>query len=216
MASLVATPSPTRVGSPVTIAGEGFANATEVVVGVSEDGYTSEIVSSAAGAFASDAVADHATGTLTGSGQPSAAETMTIGTRVYTMRASLATLTAANDILIGAALTNTLDNIKAAVNGQAGEGITYGLRTVRHETVFASSKTATTVVFHARVGGTDGNAIATTEGLTTNAFGGGTLSGGAAALAKALVWTPTRIGTYNLSATDGTTGAALQVRVFSA
>ena len=215
MASLVATPNPTIMGRPIAIAGEGFANSTEVTIGVDQDGYQAEIVSSAVGAFATDAIVDHATVTLTGTGQPSAAETMTLGTRVYTFRASLATLTAANDILIGAALTDTLDNIKAAINGQAGEGTLYGLGTVRHETVYASSKTATTIIFHARVAGTDGNSIASTETMTNNSFGAANLAGGAAALAKPMIWTPVRIGTYSLRANDGTTTATLQVRVFT-
>lgn len=213
MASIVATPNPAVEGQAVVIAGEGFTGAAEVTVSVVETGFSTEIVANAAGAFASDAITDHATVTLTGTGNPVAAETMTLGSRVYTFRATAATFAGANEILIGAALTNTLDNIKAAINGAAGEGTTFSNNTLRHETIFASNKTATTVVFHARVAGTAGNSLASTETMTNNSFGAGTLTGGAAAGAKAATFTPTAEGTYNVSATDGTNSATTQIRV---
>jgi hypothetical protein len=120
-----------------------------------------------------------------------------------------------NEIRIGASASATLDNIKAAVNNGAGEGTTYGLGTARHDSVFAGQKTATTIVFFALVAGTAGNSIATTETLTNNSFGGGTLSGGAAAGAKSLVFTPAHAGTYTVRATDGTNSATTTVRVFT-
>ena len=214
MASIVATPNPGVVGQPVTIMGEGFANSTEVTVEIVGFGARSEIVSSGAGAFSSSGLADHATVTLTSTGNAATAETLTLGTRVYTLRSGTGTLLP-NEIRLGATASATLDNIKAAVNGAAGEGTTYGLGTVPHETVFAGPKTATTIIFYARQPGAGGNSIASTETLTTNAFGAGTLSGGAAALAKPLNWVPTEEGTYRVTATDGTNSASLDVRIFT-
>jgi hypothetical protein len=214
MASIAVSPSTGAVGSPLVITGEGFANSTEVTVSVDGESFSSEIVSSANGNFGTDAIADHATGTLTATGQPSDTETLTIGTRVYTMRTGTGTLLP-NEIRIGASASATLDNIKAAVNNGAGEGTTYGLGTARHDSVFAGQKTATTIVFFALVAGTAGNSIATTETLTNNSFGGGTLSGGAAAGAKSLVFTPAHAGTYTVRATDGTNSATTTVRVFT-
>jgi hypothetical protein len=214
MASLTATPNPGIVGKPIAILGEGFANSTECVVEVVGPGVKSEITSSAAGAFSSAGLADHATVTLTSTGQPSTSETLTLGTQVYTLRSGTNTLLP-NEIRIGAAATDTLDNIKAAVNNGAGEGVTYGLGTPKNNDVFAGPKTATTIVFYARQPGTVGNSIVSTETLTTNAFGAGTLTGGAAALAKPLDWTPTEEGTYRVTATDGTNSASVDVRVFT-
>ena len=216
MASIIATPNPGIVGQPIYVVGEGFTASAEVTLTVAESGLGSEIAASGGGAFSTSGLADHATVTLTGSGQPSAGETFTLGTTVYTMRATVATFAGAYEVLIGAALTNTLDNIKAAVNAyQADLGSLFSQGTLPHPTVFAGAKTATTVVFYARVPGTGGNSIASTETLTTNAFGAGTLTGGAAALARPTVWAPAEEGTYNLRATDGTNTATLQVRVFT-
>lgn len=217
MATIIATPNPGATGRPVTIVGQGFGNAIEVTFEIAPGGFKSEIVCTAGGSVSTSGIADHATGTLTGSGQPVAGETFTLDTRVYTMRASLATLTAAYDVLIGAALTNTLDNIVAAVNAdRAGLGTLYGPGTLQHPTVFAAEKTATTVVFKARVPGTGGNSIATTETLTTNAFGGGTLTGGAAAVAQSMLWVPPEEGVYTVTATDGTnTATPITVQIFT-
>ena len=215
MASIVASPNPGTVGKPVVIAGEGFGNAVEVTISVVQAGFQSEIVCTASGQVATDAIADHATVTLTGTNNPSAGETMTLGSRVYTFRASVATFAGVDNILIGAALTNTLDNIKAAINGASGEGSLYSYGTVRHQEIYASNKTATTVVFHARRGGADFNTLASTETLSNNSFGAATLSGGAAAGAKAMNWLPTKEGTYDITATDGTNSAATTVRIFT-
>lgn len=216
MASLVATPSPGIVGQPIYVVGEGFTASAEVTLTVAEPGLGTEIVASGGGAISNSGLADHATVTLTGAGQPSAGETFTLGTQVYTMRATVATFAGAYEVLIGAALTNTLDNIKAAVNGvEASLGSLFSANTLPHPTVFAGAKTATTVVFYARTPGTGGNSIASTETLTNNSFGAGTLTGGAAALARPAVWLPTEEGTYNLRATDGTNTATLQVRVYT-
>lgn len=119
------------------------------------------------------------TTTLTLSGNAVAAETITIGNVTYTFRAAV-TNTVPNEIKIGAAATNTLDNIKDAINATAAvavPGTDYSSATKRHPLVTAGAKNATTVVIapaDTNVGGT----VATTETMTNGAFTGAALSAG--------------------------------------
>lgn len=120
------------------------------------------------------------TGTITSSGVAVAAETVTIGDVVYTWRAAITAASPANEVKIGAAATNSLDNLKDAINGTAlvgAPGSEYSQKTVRHPKVTAGAKNATTLV----VASTDTNAngsLATTETMTNWAWGAGTLSAG--------------------------------------
>ena len=217
MASLTASPSTVRAGQSVTLLGEGFAASTPIAIRVPEVGFAAEIPSNAGGVVSNDDIADHATVTLTSSGQPTAGETVTLGSKTYTFRAS--TVPAANDVLIGAAATNTLDNLKAAVNGAAGAGTLYGTGTVANADIIAGQKTATTIVFHVRLAGPEGNSLVSTEtAVTALAFGSATLLGGAndPTGIKLMDWSPGRPGTYLVTATDGTTSASVNVRVFAA
>jgi hypothetical protein len=119
-----------------------------------------------------------ATTTLTSTGVALNNETMTIGTRVYTFKTALTG--AADEILIGAAATNTLDNIKDAINRttvSGTPGTTYGLGTVVNDLVSAGAKTATTLVLTALYPSI-GNTVVTTETLTNFSFTGGTLASG--------------------------------------
>ena len=121
-----------------------------------------------------------ATTTLTSSGVALNTETLTIGTVVYTFKTALTASTTANEVLIGAAATNTLDNLKDAINATSAvttPGVGYGSLTVRHPLVTAGAKSATTLVITA----TDTNlaaGIATTETLTNFALTASTLTGG--------------------------------------
>lgn len=124
-----------------------------------------------------------ATGTLTSSGVFQNNETCTIGDHVYTFKTALTTGAniAPNQVLIGAAATNTLDNLKSAINKTAGEGTTYSYGTQANKWVTAGTKTATQLTVTAR----DkrwGNSVATTETCANVAWGGSTLSGGAPAV----------------------------------
>jgi len=117
------------------------------------------------------------TTTLTSTGVGVNNDTFTIGGQVYTLKTALTATTTANEILIGAAATNTLDNIKEAINGTGTPGTNYGSNTVRNKQVTAGAKAATTLV----IASTDTNAsglIATTETLTNFAFTASTLTGG--------------------------------------
>ena len=214
MASLVVTPNPCRVGQSPTIVGEGFTASTPVALRVIEVGFQAELASNAGGLVSNDDMGDHAVGTLTAAANPLNNETVTIGSRVYTFKTTLTG--AANEVALGGSASVTLDNLKAAVNGAAGAGTLYGAGTVAHADVIAGAKTATTIVFHARIAGTDGNAIATTETSAAGlSFGGGALTGGAAdpTGVKLMDWVPTRPGTFTVAATDGTNTATARVMV---
>lgn len=116
-----------------------------------------------------------ATGTLTFSGAGSAAETVTIGSRTYTL---VAASPAVNQVLIGASAAATANNLIAAINGDAGAGTTYGTGTVPHQEVSARLNSAGVVGIVAHDAGTGGNDIATTETGVAIAFGAATLTGG--------------------------------------
>lgn len=118
------------------------------------------------------------TTTLTSSGVAVAAETITIGGVVYTWRAAVTSVP--NEVKIGAAATNSLDNLKDAINGTsvvAVPGTDYSITTVRHPLVTAGAKTASTLVIAATDTNTSG-ALATTETMTNWAFTGATLASG--------------------------------------
>lgn len=120
-----------------------------------------------------------ASGTLTASGVFTDGETILIGDKTYTMVDALSG--AANEVLIGASAAASLDNLKSAVNGSAGEGSTYGTGTVANPNVTAETNTDTTQAFEAYRVGTYGNSIATTETCANAAFGAATLESGAEA-----------------------------------
>ena len=118
-----------------------------------------------------------ASGTLTSDAtNVSADDTVTIGEVVYTFKASVTTT--ANEVKVGASASVSLDNLKAAINGAAGGGTTYGSETVAHPLVTATDKTATTLKVVAKTSGVGGNSIASTEESTHLSWGGATLSGG--------------------------------------
>ncbi len=115
------------------------------------------------------------TTTLTSTGTAGNNETFTIGSRTYTMKTTLTG--AANEILIGASASVSLDNIKAAINGTGTPGTDYSQSTVRHPNVTAGAKNATTLVIASTDTNTSG-AIATTETMANFAFTGAALSAG--------------------------------------
>lgn len=119
-----------------------------------------------------------ASGTLTLTGQPLDTETVTIGTKVYTF---LDTLTNTDGYVhIGATAEESADNLRNAINGGPGRGTDYATATTDHPDVTATDGAGTTVVITAKVDGTAGNSIATTETLTNGSFGAATLENGAA------------------------------------
>lgn len=131
-----------------------------------------------------------ATGLLTFAGNPANADTVTIGGVTYTFNTVLG---AANSILIGLDAAASRTNLVSAIMLTAGSGTTYGVGTVIHPTVAVAASGANMTVT-AKVAGTAGNAIATTEASTVLSFGAATLTGGAAAVATAVNLTVTAHG----------------------
>lgn len=103
---------------------------------------------------------------------PTANDTMTIGTKVYTLKAVAAL---DGDIAIGAANTDTQLLIRAAINGTgAGQVCT------AHPLVTCGEFAANSAAITARVKGIVGNSITTTETFTAvgNVFSAVALAGG--------------------------------------
>lgn len=215
MALLSIAPANARVGDLLTVLGVDFANTTECTISCPQLGNSGEVVSDGTGQVSGSALADHAKQTLTSTGVALDTETVTIGGRVYTFKTTLTAAGVANEVLIGANASASLDNLKAAINGAAGAGSTYGKGTVPHADVVAGAKTATTLVVIAKVEGTAGNSIVSTETLTNFAWGAGTLAGGAAAGARAFRLQPTKEGTYLIRCTDGTTTVDSSIQVWA-
>lgn len=97
----------------------------------------------------------------------------------YTFKSTLSSPAQANEILIGADVAASLDNMKIAINASGGtEGTEYSVGTKAHPTVTATTNGATTQVVEARNYGTRPNSFATAETCATGSWTGTTLSGG--------------------------------------
>ena len=114
-----------------------------------------------------------ATGTLSFSGVGAAAETVTIGTTIYTFRAALTPT--AYEVLIGASTTITAQSLADAINASGNIGTTYADGTLAHPSVTAVAN-AGVITLTARTVGTGGNSIATTETSASCAFAAATLT----------------------------------------
>lgn len=157
--------------------------------------------------------------TLTGG---TAAETITIGSKVYTWKttidSTLATATAIN-VLIGSSLTISLANLRKAINATGTPGLEYSFGAVKDPSIVASVSDATTVTLRGRVPGTSLNTVATTETCATGSFPDTTLGGGTGAsdagttTGAATVTIGTTVYTFvdALSETYGATAVAYQV-----
>lgn len=118
-----------------------------------------------------------ATGILTFTGQPTNAQTVTLGASVYTFNTVLG---AAGSVLIGADEDESLENLVAAINGDAGEGTLYGTGTVTNVSATAAiGPTVAQLTATAITAGTAGNAVASTETVTNGSWTAATLTGGA-------------------------------------
>jgi len=117
-----------------------------------------------------------ATGTLTGTANFSATETVTLGTKTYTFTSPLGA--ADGDVLLGVDLQTSLTNLKAAINLEAGAGTLYAAATTANTLAECTASDATTLSARALLGGTQGNSIATTETAANALWGATTLTGG--------------------------------------
>lgn len=116
-----------------------------------------------------------AVGAITFANQPSADDTVTVGSQTYTFKAALS---AADQVLIGATTADTVDNLIAAINGAAGEGTTYGTDTAENTSAVARENTSTVIGLVAREEGTAGNSVALAKSATNITVSGATLAGG--------------------------------------
>lgn len=113
----------------------------------------------------------YATGTLGMATKPTADDTITIGTTVYTFVASPE---AAGEVAIGAAVANSQANLVAAINGDDFN--------TAHPSVVAADFESDEMVITAKISGIAANSLATTETFAdeTDAWGAATMTGGVA------------------------------------
>lgn len=123
-----------------------------------------------------------AVGVLTLSGNMSDADIVTIGSRSYKFTVNLSAPAVADEVKIGATASDSIDNLIAAINGEAGAGSTYSTGTVAHANVTAAVGAGDTMGVTAKVKGTAGNSITTTEVGGTSSWGAATLASGANAV----------------------------------
>lgn len=125
---------------------------------------------------------------LTGIGAPGVAtltgttiadtDTVTIGGQTYTFQASL--VDAPDNVLVGATDSDSIDNLIAAINGDAGEGTLYGTGTVPRTDVVASAGAGDTMVL-TEAAPYSALVLATTAALTAGDWDVAVLTGGIAA-----------------------------------
>ena len=117
-----------------------------------------------------------ARGTLTFTGQPLNAETVTIDGIVYTYNTVLG---GANSVLIGANVEASINNLIAAIAATPDKlGDTVGLGTVAHTTATASEGVGDRMIAEALAKGTPGNDVGTTTTVTAATWTSATLTGG--------------------------------------
>lgn len=121
-----------------------------------------------------------ATSTLTNATSFADGETVTINGKSYTFKTALSTPSGMNQVLIGANVAASLTNLKAAINATGTAGSTWGLDTVAHSDVTATTLTGTTLVIQAKIYGTQPNGFTTTSTAATGTWTSTTLSGGVA------------------------------------
>jgi hypothetical protein len=115
--------------------------------------------------------------TLTLTANAGNTETVTIGAKTYTFQTVL-TNTDGN-VFIGATMSDTLNNLRAAINlDPAVAGTLYAAATVVHPTARAVRGAGNTLVARAKTAGTGGNSLATTETLANGSWGAATMAGG--------------------------------------
>lgn len=119
----------------------------------------------------------HATGVLTGSGEPTDGDTVTIGTRVYTFQTVLTAVD--GHVLIGGTEAAAFTNLTHAINGTGGvPGTDYFVTAADPLVTAADVSSAVTVT--ALNAGYGYNSVATTTTSSEGSWGASTLSGGVA------------------------------------
>ena len=122
-----------------------------------------------------------ASGVLTFTAQPADGDTFTIGATVYTAKTALPSNTA-DEVLLGANLTQFIANLVGAINGATTGGMVVGTNysagTVTNAQAFAKAGTGNTILLCARLADATGNTVITTTTSTHASFGAVTLTGG--------------------------------------
>lgn len=109
--------------------------------------------------------------------QPSATQTVTIGGQVYTFRSG--SVSSAGDVLIGATLSDSLENLLAAIKANEDEeGDLFGAGTVANPDATAVRLLDDLLLVFASRSGTAGNGVATTTTVTGATFNFATTVGG--------------------------------------
>ena len=122
-----------------------------------------------------------ATGVLTFAANVTAGDTVTIGTQTYTFVAALDSVGgAANDVVVGATADISVTNLVAAINATPTlGGVVYGVGTTANTAATAADGSGSTIDVTARLAGSGGTSIPTTESSATLSWGASTLQGGA-------------------------------------
>jgi len=115
---------------------------------------------------------------------PSDGDTVTIDSTTYTYKTALTIPNVANQVLIGVSAAVALDNLKSAINLTDTTGTAYSSNTLIHPTVTATTNADTTQIVVAKVPGTAGNSIGTSETSSHLSWTSTVLAAGAAAVAN--------------------------------
>lgn len=118
-----------------------------------------------------------ADGTFKFTGLPTDAETVTIGSTTYTWVTAFDTVET-NQVIIAGTTSSCVANLIAAINGAAGEGVTYGTGTLANADAVASVFVDPEFKLRALNIGATGNSVVTTTTMAAGAFDAATLTGG--------------------------------------
>jgi flagellin len=133
--------------------------------------YTSNAATSnIAGSAAAGQAAGTASGSFTLMANPQNGNTVTIGNDTYTFVTTAPT--AAFQVAVGSNANATLTNLKAAVNGLAGAGTTYGANTAVNGLAQLGLITNNTAAIVSAITGTAANAVGLSSSISTGAAGG--------------------------------------------
>jgi hypothetical protein len=147
-----------------------------------------------------------ATLTATLTANPAVNDTLTIGSQTYRF---VSTLAIPNDVLIGAANTNTAANLQAAITAGGGAGTTYANGTTANTSVTATVSTNAVTAIAKSVGTTGNGLTATSSSANVVLSNGGLFTGGINAVPnQVLIGANAAAALTNLkSAIAGTAGA---------
>jgi hypothetical protein len=143
----------------------------------------------------------YATGTFSASGAIADTETVTIGTKVYTIQAALTEVD--GHVQRGASQTATIANLVAAINLDLGSGTAYAAATTVHPLARAAMGTGASMLVTAKLPGPSGM-IASTTTAALGAWTAGTLLGGRGTVLTKVAMTR--------SGASSATGAILHLR----